>query len=322
MQEKTFKQLLMSSNYYTLNKQIVKELGIESAFLLTILIEASDGLADNEGWFYQTIEKIGELTGLGRHKQDKIIKELIDLKILEQKNKGVPCKRYFKVNYEMIENLVFQNQQSSLSFSDKLDCQKKTNYSAENSQTSLSENSNNKEYIINNLNKKLNHKEHNKSCDDLKAIKQWFKKNKIDFSKKHETKIIELLKANSLEYLLKLFQEQLDILKDKPGVKNIAGIFSNHLFKGTCEVNLKEIENREIEQEKLKNEEKKESEKNDEIINIFKGLSLELQEQIENEIIEELKNPILFQIKKNSENIYYSMILGSIRDKLIKLNLV
>ena len=155
MQEKTFKQLLMSSNYYTLNKQIVKELGIESAFLLTILIEASDGLADEEGWFYQTIEKIGELTGIGRHKQDKIIKELIELKILEQKNKGVPCKRYFKVNYEMIENLVFQNQQSSLSENGKLDCQKKTNYSAENSQTSLSENGNNKEYIINNLNKDI-----------------------------------------------------------------------------------------------------------------------------------------------------------------------
>ena len=322
MQEKTFKQLLMSSNYYTLNKQIVKELGIESAFLLTILIEASDGLADEEGWFYQTIEKIGELTGIGRHKQDKIIKKLIELKILEQKNKGVPCKRYFKVNYEMIENLVFQNQQTSLSENDKLDCPKKTNYFVENSQTCLSQNDKNKEYIINNLNKKLNHKEHNKSCDDLKAIKKWFKENKIDFSKKHENRIIELLKNNSLEYLLKLFQEQLDILKDKPGVKNIVGIFSNHLFKGTCEVNLKEIENREIEQEKLKNEEKKESEKNDEIINIFKGLSLELQEQIENEIIEELKNPILFQIKKNSENIYYSMILGSIRDKLIKLNLV
>ena len=320
MQEKTFKQLLMSSNYYTLNKQIVKEIGIESAFLLTILIEASDGLADEEGWFYQTIEKIGELTGIGRHKQDKIIKELIELKILEQKNKGVPCKRYFKVNYEMIENLVFQNQQSSLSENGKLDCQKKTNYSAENSQTSLSENGNNKEYIINNLNK-----EHNKSYDcseDLKRIKEWFKENKIDFSKKHENKIIELLKINSLGYLLKLFQEQMDILKNKPGVKNIAAIFSNHLFKGTVEINLKEIENREIEQEKLKNEEKKESEKNDEIINIFKGLSLELQEQIENEIIEELKNPILFQIKKNSENIYYSMILGSIRDKLIKLNLV
>ena len=312
MQEKTFKQLLMSSNYYTLNKQIVKELGIESAFLLTILIEASDGLADNEGWFYQTIEKIGELTGLGRHKQDKIIKELIDLKILEQKNKGVPCKRYFKVNYEIIENLVFQNQQSSLSENGKLDCQKKTNYSAKNSQTSLSENGNNKEYIINNLNKELNHKEHNKSCDDcsddLKAIKEWFKENKIDFSKKHENKIIELLKNNSLEYLLKIFHEQLDILKNKPGVKNVAAIFSNHLFKGTAEINLKEIENREIEQENLKKEEKKESERNEKFLKIFWELPLEEQEKIENEILKNNNINHFLELKKNSTVMYYRLI--------------
>ena len=312
MQEKTFKQLLMSSNYYTLNKQIVKELGIESAFLLTILIEASDGLADNEGWFYQTIEKIGELTGLGRHKQDKIIKELIDLKILEQKNKGVPCKRYFKVNYEMIENLVFQNQQSSLSENGKLDCQKKTNYSVENRQTSLSENSNNKEYIINNLNKELNHKEHNKSyddcSDDLKAIKKWFKENQIDFSKKHENKISELLKNNSLGYLLKLFQEQIDILKNKPGVKNIAAIFSNHLFKGTAEINLKEIENREIEQENLKKEEKKESERNEKFLKIFWELPLEEQEKIENEILKNNNINHFLELKKNSTVMYYRLI--------------
>lgn len=312
MQEKTFKQLLMSSNYYTLNKQIVKELGIESAFLLTILIEASDGLADNEGWFYQTIEKIGELTGLGRHKQDKIIKELIDLKILEQKNKGVPCKRYFKVNYEMIENLVFQNQQSSLSENGKLDCPKKTNYSVENSQTSLSENGNNKEYIINNLNKELNHKEHNKSyddcSDDLKAIKKWFKENQIDFSKKHENKIIELLKNNSLGYLLKLFQEQIDILKNKPGVKNIAAIFSNHLFKGTAEINLKEIENREIEQENLKKEEKKESERNEKFLKIFWELPLEEQEKIENEILKNNNINHFLELKKNSTVMYYRLI--------------
>ena len=311
MQEKTFKQLLMSSKYYTLNKQIVKELGIESAFLLTILIEASDGLADEEGWFYQTIEKIGELTGIGRHKQDKIIKELIELKILEQKNKGVPCKRYFKVNYQMIENLVFQNQQTSLSKNDKLDCKKSANWIAENSQTSLSENDNNKEYIINNLNKELNHKEHNKSYDcseDLKAIKKWFKENKIDFSKKHETKIIELLKNNSLEYLLKLFQEQLDILKNKPGVKNIAGIFSNHLFKGSCEVNLKEIENREIKQKKLKNEEKKESEKNEKFLKIFWELPLEEQEKIETEILKNNKINHFLGLKKNSTVMYYRLI--------------
>ena len=312
MQERTFKQLLMSSNYYTLNKQVVKTLGIEPAFLLTILIEASDGLADNEGWFYQTIETLEELTGLSRHKQNKIIQDLIEAKILFQENRGTPCRRFFKISFQEIENLVFKKTETSLLKIDKLDCKKLTNYSVKNSQTSLSKTDNNKEYIINNLTKELNHKEHNKSCDDcsddLKAIKKWFKENKIDFSKKHEAKIIELLKSNSLGYLLKLFQEQIDILKNKPGVKNIAAIFSNHLFKGTVEINLKEIENREIEQENLKIEEKKESERNEKFLKIFWELPLEEQEKIENEILKNNNINHFLELKKNSTVMYYRLI--------------
>lgn len=321
MQEKTFKQLLMSSNYYTLNKQVVKTLGIEPAFLLTILIEASDGLADEEGWFYQTIEKIGELTGIGRHKQDKIIKDLIEFKILEQKNKGVPCKRYFKINYEMIENLVFQKQQTSLSQNDKLDCKKETNLFVKNSQTSLSQNGNNKEHNINNINKELNHKEE-KAPDDLKKIKEWFKKNEIDFSKKHEDKIIELLKNNSIDYILNLFQEQIDILKNKKDVKNIAAVFSAHLFKGTCEVNLQAIEQKELEQEKIKNEQRKEYKGNDKAMEVFKSLPTEQQLKIEDEIIEEFKNPALREIKKNTEVVFYLMISQKIKEKITELGLL
>lgn len=321
MLEKTFKQLLMSSNYYTLNKQIVKTLGIEPAFLLTILIEASDGLADEEGWFYQTIEKIGELTGIGRHKQDKIIKDLIESKILEQKNKGVPCKRYFKINYEMIENLVFQKQQTSLSQNDKLDCKKETNLFVKNSQTCLSQNDNNKEHNINNINKELNHKEE-KDPDDLKKIKEWFKKNEIDFSKKHEDKIIELLKNNSIDYILNLFQEQIDILKNKKDIKNIAAVFSAHLFKGTCEVNLQAIEQKELEQEKVKNEQRKEYKGNDKAMEVFKSLPTEQQLKIEDEIIEEFKNPALREIKKNTEVVYYLMISQKIKQKITELGLL
>lgn len=326
MQDKTFKQLLMSSNYYTLNKQIVKSLGIESAFLLTILIEASDGLADDEGWFYQTIEKIGELTGIGRHKQDKIIKDLIELKILEQKNKGVPCKRYFKINYSMIENLVFFNPQTSLSEIDKLDCKKETNLSDENSQTRLSEIDNNKEYIINNLNKELNHKEHKSyehefADDNLKKIKQWFVDNGIDFSKKHEAKVLELLKNNSLGFILKTFQEQLNILKNKSDVKNVAAVFSTHLFKGTTEVNTKEIEKREAEKEKIKNEERKEYTDNDKVIEVFKNLPAEQQLEIESEVIEEMNNPMLKEIKRNAENVFYLMISKKLKEKMFKLGI-
>ena len=307
MQERTFKQLLMSSNYYTLNKQVVKTLGIESAFLLTILIEASDGLADNEGWFYQTIETLEELTGLSRHKQNKVIQDLIEAKILFQENRGTPCRRFFKISFQEIENLVFKKTETSLLKIDKLDCKKLTNYSVKNSQTSLSKTDNNKEHNINNINKELNHKEE-KAPDNLKKIKEWFKKNEINFSKKHENKIIELLKVNSLEYLLKLFQEQIDILKNKPGVKNIAAIFSNHLFKGTVEINLKEIENREIEQENLKNEEKKESERNEKFLKIFWELPLEEQEKIENEILKNNNINHFLELKKNSTVMYYRLI--------------
>jgi hypothetical protein len=321
MLEKTFKQLLMSSNYYTLNKQIVKTLGIEPAFLLTILIEASDGLADDEGWFYQTIETLEDLTGLSRHKQNKIIQDLIEASILIQENRGTPCRRFFKISFQEIENLVFKKTETSLLKIDKLDCKKLTNYSVKKSQTSLLKIDNNKEHNINNINKELNHKEE-KAPDDLKKIKEWFKKNEIDFSKKHENKIIELLKNNSIDYILKLFQEQMDILKNKKDVKNIAAVFSAHLFKGTCEVNLQAIEQKELEQEKIKNEQRKEYKGNDKAMEVFKSLSTEQQLKIEDEIIEEFKNPALREIKKNTEVVFYLMISQKIKEKITELGLL
>ena len=318
MQERTFKQLLMSSNYYTLNKQIVKILGIEPAFLLTILIEASDGLADDEGWFYQTIETLEELTGLSRHKQNKIIQDLIETNILIQENRGTPCRRFFKISFQEIENLVFKKTETSLLKIDKLDCKKFTNYSVKSSQTSLLKISNNKEHNINNLNKEINHKEHKsyELDENLKTVKQWFKENGIDFSKKHEVKVLELLENNSLEFVLNTFQKQLDILKNKSDVKSVAAVFSNHLFKGTCEVNFQELEKKETEHQKIKEEERKECEKNDSILNVFFELSLNEQEEIENTILKKHNISHFSQVKQKSKTMYYKLISSFIYEEL------
>ncbi len=324
MQERTFKQLLMSSNYYTLNKQIVKALGIEPAFLLTILIEASDGLADDEGWFYQTIETLEELTGLSRHKQNKIIQDLIETNILIQENRGTPCRRFFKISFQEIENLVFKKTETSLLKIDKLDCKKFTNYSVKSSQTSLLKISNNKEHNINNINKELNHKE-NKSYEldeKLKTVKQWFIENEITFSKKHEVKVLELLKNNSLDFVLNAFQEELDILKNKSDVKSVAAVFSNHLFKGTCEVNFQELEKKETEHQKIKEEERKECEKNDNILNIFFELPLNEQEEIENTILKKHNISHFSQVKKKSETMYYRLISPFILKELQEKSLI
>ena len=318
MQERTFKQLLMSSNYYTLNKQIVKALGIEPAFLLTILIEASDGLADDEGWFYQTIETLEELTGLSRHKQNKIIQNLIETNILIQENRGTPCRRFFKISFQEIENLVFKKTETSLLKIDKLDCKKITNYSVKSSQTSLLKISNNKEHNINNLNKEINHKEHKsyELDEKLKTVKQWFMENEINFSKKHEVKVLELLKNNSLDFVLNTFQEQLDILKNKSDVKSIAAVFSNHLFKGTCEVNSQELEKKENEHQKIKEDEKKECEKNDNILNVFFELPLNEQEEIENIILKKHNISHFSRVKQKSKTMYYRLISPFIYEEL------
>lgn len=324
MQERTFKQLLMSSNYYTLNKQIVKALGIEPAFLLTILIEASDGLADDEGWFYQTIETLEELTGLSRHKQNKIIQDLIETNILIQENRGTPCRRFFKISFQEIENLVFKKTETSLLKIDKLDCKKFTNYSVKSSQTSLLKISNNKEHNINNLNKEINHKE-NKSYEldeKLKTVKQWFIENEINFSKKHEVEVLELLENNSLEFVLKTFQKQLDILKNKSDIKSIAAVFSNHLFKGTCEVNSQELEKKENEHQKIKENERKECEKNEKYLEIFKSLPLEQQENIELNILKKHNIKHFSKLKNKSETMYYRLISPFILEELQEKSLI
>ena len=123
-------------------------------------------------------------------------------------------------------------------------------------------------------------------------------------------------------YLLKLFQEQIDILKNKPEVKNIAAIFSNHLFKGTAEINLKEIENREIEQENLKKEEKKESEKNEKYLEIFKSLTLEQQENIELDILNKNNIKHFSKLKNKSGFIYYRLISPFIYEELKEKGLI
>lgn len=160
MEDRTLKQLLMSSSYFVLNKQIVKAIGIEAGFLLTTLIEASDGLANEDGWFYKTSPSLEEETGLSNHKQSKIIEELTKLGILEQENKGMPMKRYFRINFNKIEELVFKkNSKNSKPSNEEIEKQVFKNFESKDSKklnACIEKISNNKEYINNNLNKKLN----------------------------------------------------------------------------------------------------------------------------------------------------------------------
>jgi hypothetical protein len=106
------KQVIMSSAYWTLNKNMVQMFGIESAMLLSTFAEADSMLSDADGWFYQTTKTVEEITTLSRHKQDKCIRKLTDLGVLQQENKGMPMKRYFRIDYEVLATLLADFQQT------------------------------------------------------------------------------------------------------------------------------------------------------------------------------------------------------------------
>lgn len=152
--------------------------------------------------------------------------------------------------------------------------------------------------------------------DDLMKIKQWFEENKIDFSKKHQDKVLKLLKNNSLTFILSTFQEQFDILKNNPEVKNISAVFSYHLFNETCQVDYKEIEKKEIEINSKKDEEIKNSEKLERTLDIFNNLPLEKQEEIENKILKEQNIKHFTEIKNKNKNLFYRLIGGFIEQEL------
>jgi hypothetical protein len=184
------KELLLSNNYWVLNKKIVKSFGALTALFLTALAEAEDMFAEEDGWFFQTIEEIENLTGITKYSQNKIISELEKQGILNQTVRGIPAKRYFKLNYEKIENSIFQNQQINIQKSEnqfteigKSVCRNQQT-SFPKSENYFSEIGNNKEHINKETNKEHISKNENLDfvpTEYLDIIKLW-----LDYKKERK----------------------------------------------------------------------------------------------------------------------------------------
>lgn len=99
-------QLLASRNYIALNKDLIKLLGLEEAIIFGELASEHSYWVEREqiedGYFYSTIENIEEHTTLSAHKQRKALKNLQNMNLIDVKVKGIPAKRYIKINEEQV----------------------------------------------------------------------------------------------------------------------------------------------------------------------------------------------------------------------------
>ncbi len=125
------KQIFSQNAHWQINKEFAREYGIECAILMSDLIDKWIYF-DLRDSFYNTTENIEADTTLSRYQQDKAIKTLSDCGFIGYSVKGVPARKTFSINEDKIINFF---QQTSLRKTDKLDCEKLTNYSDSFSQT-------------------------------------------------------------------------------------------------------------------------------------------------------------------------------------------
>ncbi len=113
----SLKQLLLGwSGFIAINRRVLKVLGLDRAYLLSILAEGEEMFSkkgDNEGWFYQTVSSIENMSGFSQSKQYRLLKEFEDMGILSIKFDGFPQRRYLKLHYDVIEKIIFEENEQA-----------------------------------------------------------------------------------------------------------------------------------------------------------------------------------------------------------------
>ena len=160
-------QMLASTGFIVVNKELIKKVGLDAAVLLGELCEESDYYAskeqlDEDGFFYSTIENLEKNTLLKKSKQSEGIKALESLNAISKKVQGLPAKRFFRVNIDAINTLVKSNEHDTPSLPNlgNLDSLKDENNSTDVKQEIIIDNNSN-----NNISNNIKRKEYTKAIN-------------------------------------------------------------------------------------------------------------------------------------------------------------
>lgn len=94
------------TNYISVSRSLVSKFGLHAAVMIGELASEArywSGKGElDDGWFYSTMENVENATGLSEHFQRQAVKCLVEAKLIEVAYKGLPRKRYFRVNGMMV----------------------------------------------------------------------------------------------------------------------------------------------------------------------------------------------------------------------------
>lgn len=104
-------EMLSRDNYLTVNKLVMKAIGISETILLSELCYRRQFLAranklTEDGFFYATVEDVEEETTLSDYVQRNILNKLNKLGLVEVERRGLPAKRYICIHEEALQSLM------------------------------------------------------------------------------------------------------------------------------------------------------------------------------------------------------------------------
>ena len=112
-------RLINGNNFLVCNRDLAILIGLNAAVMLSELIDKYDfykrsgqlvSLCGEDGeWFYETYEDLELRTGISKHEQETAFGKIKNLGFACKVVKGIPGKRYFKLNVEAIENYINSN---------------------------------------------------------------------------------------------------------------------------------------------------------------------------------------------------------------------
>lgn len=83
--------------------------GVTGALMLSQAVYWSHRTQKGDGWFYKTQAEWEEETGLSRYEQEGARKKLRKLGVMQEIKRGVPCKTFYKVDFQQLSMLLFQD---------------------------------------------------------------------------------------------------------------------------------------------------------------------------------------------------------------------
>lgn len=188
--------LLRSDGSIIVNKRLIHGIGVRPAVIYSELLSKYTYFKNKkwlteEGYFFCTIEDLEFSTGLNRHSQDKSIKVLVEKGLIDKKVKGLPAKRYFKINTDskLMESVLKEGEhkmkpKKGVEPLDSPDCESSTNKIVKDSQNSSQEiNKQDSERFTGN-NTNINNTKKNTNIDDREKNSSSLKNlpDKIDSS--------------------------------------------------------------------------------------------------------------------------------------------